>query len=88
MEADTVMVYQIQGAVEDALMNLNDIAEEEETTSFSMNENIVKETEGSDNFLMANSVTVSISASNVPAHKLKKSAKVLLGRQMHLKCML
>ena len=88
MEADTVMVYQIQEAVEDALMNLNDIAEEEETTSFSMNGNIVKETEGSDNFLMANSVTVSISASNVPAHKLKKSAKVLLGRQMHLKCML
>ena len=54
----TVMECQIQKAVEDALLNLNDI----ETTPFSMNGNIVKEMEESDNFLMANSVTVSVSA--------------------------
>ena len=71
IEANTVMVYQIQEDVEDAVLNLNDIAEEE-TPLFPMNVKIVKETEDSDNFLMANSVTVSMSASNVHAHKLKK----------------
>ena len=67
MEADTVMIYQIQEAVEDTVLNLNDIAEEEETTLFPMNVEIIKEAEESNNFLMANSVTVSVSASNVPA---------------------
>ena len=67
MEADTVTIYQIQEAVEDTVLNLNDIAEEEETTLFPMNVEIIKEAEESNNFLMANSVTVSVSASNVPA---------------------
>ena len=40
-----------------------------------MNVQIIKEMEESNNFLIANSVTVSISASNVPAHKLKKISK-------------
>ena len=37
---------------------------------------------------MANSATVPVSAPNVPAHKLKKSAKVHPYQQMNLKCML
>ena len=61
MEADTVMVYQIQEAVEDAVLNFNDIAEEEETTLFPMNVKIIKEMEESNNFLMANSVTACFS---------------------------
>lgn len=49
------MVYQIQEAVEDAALNLNDIAKaEEETTLFPTNVKIVKETEESSNFLLAN----------------------------------
>ena len=67
--------YQIQETVEDAVLNLNDIGEEEETTLFPMNVKFIKEKEESDNFLMANSVTVSVSASNVPTHKLKKIRK-------------
>ena len=60
MEANTVMMYQIQETVEDAGLNLNDIAEEEETPLFPMNVKLVKEMEESDNFLMVNSVTLSI----------------------------
>ena len=60
MEANPVMIYQIQEAVKDAAFNLNDIVEEGETPLFGMNVKIVKETEESDSFLMANSVTVSI----------------------------
>ena len=52
-----------------------------------MNVKIIMETGESDNFLMANSVTVSVSASNIPAHKLKKICEVHLGRQMNLKWM-
>ena len=74
MEVDTVMVYQIQKAVEDAVLNLNDIAEEE-TSLFPMNVKIVKEAEESNNFVMVNSVAVSVSASNVPARKLTKICK-------------
>ena len=50
------MVYLIQEAVEDAALNLNDIAkaEEEETTLFPTNVKIVKEIEESSNFLLAN----------------------------------
>ena len=69
----------MQEAVEDAVLNLNDIAEEEETPFFSIDVNIVKGTEEFDNFLMANLVTVSVSASNVPAHKLKEISKSLSG---------
>ena len=72
MEANPVMIYQIQEAVKDAALNLNDIVEEGETPVFGMNVKIVKETEESDSFLMANSVTVSIPALNLCAHKLKK----------------
>ena len=53
-----------------------------------MNVKIIMETGESDNFLMAYSVTVSVSASNIPAHKLKKICEVHLGRQMNLKCIL
>ena len=74
--------------MEDAILNLNNIAEEEETTLFPVNLNIVKETEESNNFLMANSVTVSISTSNALAHELKKSVKVHLGGKVNLNCML
>ena len=42
--------YLIQEAVEDAVLNLYDIAEEEETTPFPMNVKIIKETEEFNHF--------------------------------------
>ena len=60
MEAKTVTVYQIQENVKDAALNLNGIAEEEETPFFIMNVKIVMQTEESDNFLMANTVIMSV----------------------------
>ena len=60
MEAKTVTVYQIQENVKDAALNLNGIAEEEETPFFIMNVQIVMQTEESDNFLMANTVIMSV----------------------------
>ena len=60
MEAKTVTVYQIQENVKDAALNLNGIAKEEETPFFIMNVKIVMQTEESDNFLMANTVIMSV----------------------------
>ena len=72
MEGDTAMIYQIQEAVDDAILNLKDIAEQKDTPPFPANVKLIKETEESENFLMANTMTISISASNVPENKLKK----------------
>ena len=41
MEANTLIVYQIQENVKHAVLNLNGIAEEEEAPFFIMNEKIV-----------------------------------------------
>ena len=41
MKANTLIVYQIQENVKHAVLNLNGIAEEEETPFFIMNEKIV-----------------------------------------------
>ena len=72
MEGDTAMIYQIQEAIDDAILNLKDIAEEKDTPLFPANVKLIKETEESENFLMANTMTISISTSNVPENKLKK----------------
>ena len=72
MEADTAMIYQLHNAVEDAISNLNDIANEEDTKLFPPNVKIIKETHESENFLMADSVTISVAASNVPQKKLQE----------------
>ena len=66
IEGDTAMIYQIQEAVDDVILNLKDIAEEKDTPLFLANVKLIKETEES------NVITVSVSASNVPENKLKK----------------
>ena len=72
MEEDTTMIYEIEEAVDDAILNLNDIAEEKDTPLFPASVKFIKETEKSENFLTANIMTVSVSASTVPENKLKK----------------
>ena len=66
------MIYEIEEAVDDAILNLNDIAEEKDTPLFPASVKFIKETEKSENFLTANIMTVSVSASTVPENKLKK----------------
>ena len=57
------MIYEIEEAVDDAILNLNDIAEEKDTPLFPASVKFIKETEKSENFLTANIMTVSVSAS-------------------------
>ena len=66
------MIYQIQEAIDDAIVNLKDIAEEKDTPLLPAKVKLFKETEESENLLMINTVTVSVSASNAPENRLKK----------------
>ena len=75
MEGDTAMIYQFHEAIDDAILNLKDIAEEKDTPLFPANVKLIKETEESENVLMANTTTVSVSASNVPENEFKKIRK-------------
>ena len=72
MEGDTAMIYQIQEAIDDAIVNLKNIAEEKDTPLLPANVKLFKETEESENLLMINTMTVSVSASNAPENRLKK----------------
>ena len=76
IEGDTAMIYQIQEAVDDVILNLKDIAEEKDTPLFQANVKLIKKTEES------NTITVSVSASNVPENKLKRSMNLNLAMSL------
>ena len=72
MESDTALIYQLCDVVKETISNLQDIADEEDTCLLPDNIKIIKETRQSENFLMADTVTVAATASNVSNKKLEQ----------------